>query len=172
MNCEWWRHQIETFSALLAICEGNSSVTVFFDLRMNKRLSKQSWDWWFETPSLPLWRHCNGFINIDEAPGLWFMMKMSSYRYKNSHWETIAIIRSSYPHTGETTSLYWISRLDANAVYFRHVHLLGNCPKRHEIWNYRKNIIKAQNSLSAHIRKYATVIISWITSVAPFTNMV
>ena len=25
----------------------------------NKRLSKQSWDWWFETPSRPLWRHCN-----------------------------------------------------------------------------------------------------------------
>ena len=29
----------------------------FFDLRPNKRLSKQSWGWWFETPSRPLWRH-------------------------------------------------------------------------------------------------------------------
>ena len=68
----WWRHQMETFSALLAICAGNSPVTaefiaqrlvtrsfdVFFDLRLNKRLSKQSWGWWFETPSHPLWRHC------------------------------------------------------------------------------------------------------------------
>ena len=25
-----------------------------------KRLSKQSWGWWFETLSRPLWRHCNG----------------------------------------------------------------------------------------------------------------
>ena len=33
----------------------------FFDLRQNKQLSKQSWGWWFETPSCPLWRHCNGF---------------------------------------------------------------------------------------------------------------
>ena len=63
-------------SALLAICAGNSPVTgeflaqrpvtrsfgVFFDLRLNKRLSKQSRDWWFETRSLPLWRHCNGAI--------------------------------------------------------------------------------------------------------------
>ena len=63
----------ETFSALLAICAGNSPVTgefptqmqvtrrfdVFFDLRLNKRLSKQSWDWWYETPSYPLWRHLN-----------------------------------------------------------------------------------------------------------------
>ena len=32
---------------------------VFFDLRLNKRLSKQSWGWWFETPSRPLWRHSN-----------------------------------------------------------------------------------------------------------------
>ena len=35
------------------------SFTVFFDLRLNKRLSKQSWGWRFETPSRPLWRHCN-----------------------------------------------------------------------------------------------------------------
>ena len=69
----WWRHQMETFSALLAICAGNSPVTgefpeqrpvtrsfdVFFDLRLNKLLSKQSWGWWFETLSRPLWCHCN-----------------------------------------------------------------------------------------------------------------
>ena len=35
------------------------SFDVFFDLRLNKRLSKQSWGWWFETPSCPSWRHCN-----------------------------------------------------------------------------------------------------------------
>ena len=65
----WWRHQMEAFSASLAICAGNSPVTaqrpvtrsfnVFSDLRLNKRLSKQSWGWWFETLSRPLWRHCN-----------------------------------------------------------------------------------------------------------------
>ena len=32
---------------------------VFFDLHLNKRLRKQSWGWWFETPSRPLWRHCD-----------------------------------------------------------------------------------------------------------------
>ena len=69
----WWRHQMETFSALLVLCAGNSPVPVefsaqrpvtrsfdvFLDLRMNKRLSKQPWGWWFETPSWLLWRHCN-----------------------------------------------------------------------------------------------------------------
>ena len=31
----------------------------FFDRRLNKRLSKPSWGWWFETLSCPSWRHCN-----------------------------------------------------------------------------------------------------------------
>ena len=37
------------------------SFDVFFDLRLNKRLSKQSWGWWFETLSRSLWRHRNGW---------------------------------------------------------------------------------------------------------------
>ena len=36
------------------------SFDVFFDQRRNKWSSKQWWGWWFETPSRPLWRHCNG----------------------------------------------------------------------------------------------------------------
>ena len=35
------------------------SFDVFFDLCLNKRLSKQSWGWWFETLSRRLWRHRN-----------------------------------------------------------------------------------------------------------------
>ena len=72
----WWRHQMKTFSALLAFCAGNSPVTgefptqrpvsrsfdVVFDLNLNKRLSKQSWGWEFETLSHSLWRHCNGCL--------------------------------------------------------------------------------------------------------------
>ena len=65
LDRSWWRHPMKTFSALLAICAGHwpvngefptqrpmtRSFDVFFDLRQNKRLSKQSWGWWFETPS-------------------------------------------------------------------------------------------------------------------------
>ena len=49
VNKTWWRHQMETFSALLVMCVGNSQVTgefpaqmpvtrmfgVFFDLHLN-----------------------------------------------------------------------------------------------------------------------------------------
>ena len=80
----WWRQQMETFSALLAICVGNSPLIgefpsqmasntenvsicwrhqwrgalIFFDLRLNIFLSEQWWGWWFETPSRPSWHHC------------------------------------------------------------------------------------------------------------------
>ena len=110
----WWRHQMETFSALLAICAGNSpipcefpaqrpvtrSFDVFFDLRPNKRLSKQWWRWWFEMPSSPLWRHCND-------------IKMPSYQYMKSHCVDKTISWPSYLHngtsyTGKMTYLYWI----------------------------------------------------------------
>ena len=78
----WWRHQMEIFSALLAHCAGNSPITsefpsqrpvtrsfdVFFDLRLNKRLSKQSRDWWLETPSRPLWRHSNCLRSVTSEP--------------------------------------------------------------------------------------------------------
>ena len=69
----WRRHQMETFSSLLAPFEGNppiigwfpsqrpvmQSFDVFFDLRLNKRLSKTSRCRWFETPLRPLCRHWN-----------------------------------------------------------------------------------------------------------------
>ena len=37
----------------------NAELWGFFDLRLTRRLSKQWWGWWFETPSCPLWCHRN-----------------------------------------------------------------------------------------------------------------
>ena len=45
------------------------SFAVFFDLRPNKRLSKQSWGWWFETPSWSLWRQCKLLPAIEHVLG-------------------------------------------------------------------------------------------------------
>ena len=73
INIKWWRNQMETFYALLALCAGNSPVSgefssempvtrsfdVFCDLRLNTRLNKQSRHRRSETPSRSLWRHSN-----------------------------------------------------------------------------------------------------------------
>ena len=95
----WWRHQMETFSALLVRCAGNSPVTgefpsqrpvtwsfdVFFDLHPNKRLNKPSRRLWFEMPSHSLWRHCNdrsGTGNFDTSSIGTFIFKWLVMRWR------------------------------------------------------------------------------------------
>ena len=69
-------------SALLTLCEGKSPVTgefpsqrsvtrifdVFFDLRLNKRLNKESRRRWFEMSSRSLWRHCYWYHSLVQSP--------------------------------------------------------------------------------------------------------
>ena len=95
----WWRHQMETFSALLVICAGNSPVTgefpaqrpvtrnfdVFCDLRLNKRLSKQSWDWWFETLSDPYDVSVMSYNGHNGSPLLTWTTNLNLSMDKQSH---------------------------------------------------------------------------------------
>ena len=70
-NILWWRHQMETFSALLAFVRGihripvtkasDADLCLMFSLIcawINCWIKKASRRW-SETPSRPLWRHCN-----------------------------------------------------------------------------------------------------------------
>ena len=78
----WWRHEMETFSALLDLCAGNSPVygefpaqrpvTRSFDVFFDLRLSKHSRGWWFETLSRPLWRHCNDVETTTAITRCWY----------------------------------------------------------------------------------------------------
>ena len=124
---------METCSALLTLCAGNSPVTgefpaqrpvtrsfdIFFDLRLNKGLSKQSWGWLFETPSRSLWHHCNE----------WQPKRPPLKRYLDSLWPQGALwVRStlvksmSYrllgaeSFTWTNADLLWIKHLEANVT--------------------------------------------------------
>ena len=72
----WWRHEMETFSALIAFCMGNSPAIsefpadVFSDPRLNQKKIKQWPRRWFEMPSRSLWRHCNGKWCMFQAPSV------------------------------------------------------------------------------------------------------
>ena len=55
------------------------SFDVFFDLPLNKRLSKQPWGWWYETPVWSLWRHRNVMILFE--PKLITLMRLGSEDY-------------------------------------------------------------------------------------------
>ena len=113
---------METFSALLALCAGNSPVTcefptqrpmtwsfdVFSDLRLNKQLRKQSRSWWFVTPLRSLWCHCNNSLaaTYSDICPIW-MWSRRSFKYfcffknipgEDIHTNKTFIISISFPH--------------------------------------------------------------------------
>ena len=118
----WWRHQMETFFALLAICAGNSPVPdefptqrpvtrsfyVFFDLRSNKRLSKQWRGWWFETQSCPLWRHRNDCIRILASWNHHLTFANSYFRFITVRW---------VPHINQNLIESIIWQIEPNLVH-------------------------------------------------------
>ena len=69
------------------------SFDVFFDLRLNKRLWKQSWGRWFETLSRPLWRRCNGKLDSKRRCGL----QPSSFDEKGCVSEALSYVCWSTP---------------------------------------------------------------------------
>ena len=131
----WWRHQMETFSALLANCAGNSTVpgefpaqkpvTQSFDvfcLRLNKRLSKQSRGWWFETPSRSLWRHCkNSFSSLSRG--------QTNVKVKIPNDYHICIIRQIHITLHHDLS-FW------NKIYLKFSQKYLSCKKpRYALWS-------------------------------------
>ena len=74
------------------------SFDVFFDLRLNKRLSKQCWDWWFKTPSRSLWRQCNVIVqegrSIETLPGA--MLTHFAKAYMHNQASTLTWVLKTY----------------------------------------------------------------------------
>ena len=159
---------METFSALLAICAGNSPVPgeypaqrpvtpsfdVFFDLRLNKWLSKQSWGWWFETPSHPLWRYRNGksyIINqlVKSSPrqnGRHFADDSFNFIFANKslafwlkfHWSLFLGIQFTIPTIGVDNGLATnmreaITITNADSILWRIYATLGPDELRHDL---------------------------------------
>ena len=58
------------------------SFDVFFDLRLNKRLSKQPWGWWFGTLSWSLWRHRNDMTPINPQ---WLITQPQQNKARQTH---------------------------------------------------------------------------------------
>ena len=153
----WWRHQVETFSALLAFCAGNSPVPgefpsprpvtrsfdIFFDLWLNKRLSKQSWGWWFETPSCSLWRHCNVACQLVRLRE-WLMVM----------WQACIYIESVLPIRGDT-QVPWNMQLRKN---------IPNDSKQGNTFTGRKSVlIKIKKITEINDNAWITLYVNFIT---------
>ena len=87
-----------------AFCNGNSPATgglparlpcnvergaLIFSLicALDKRLSKQSWGWWFEMPSRTLWRHCNGALSEETV----IINANVDWYGRSRNWSTVAV---------------------------------------------------------------------------------
>ena len=126
-----------TFSALLALRAGHSPLTgefpaqrpvtrsfvVFVDLCLNKRLSKQSWGWWFETPSRSLGRHGNVLHTLVKSwstSGASYFARYSSPKYSlnygskhMSFWGLVSQKQLSRAETNHIPQSWWRREMEA-----------------------------------------------------------
>ena len=117
---------METFSALLALRAENSPVPgeftaqrpvtrsfdVFFDLCLNKRLSKQSWGWWFETQSGSLWRHCNGmYLSTSVRKYDYIHDDVIKWQHFPRYWPSVRGIHRSNKRLTKQSRGWWFETL-------------------------------------------------------------
>ena len=75
-----WKHFTRCWPFVWGIHRSQRPVTrsfdIFFDLLPNNRWTKQSWGWWFETPSRSFWRHCNATSYVWKLLHFQYCIKM------------------------------------------------------------------------------------------------
>ena len=86
------------------------SFDVFFDLHLNKMLSKQLRGWWFETSSHPLWRPCNE-LTVCSHYSTSFLFTVTNHRSITPKFVTPTAL-SCIDNSWRTTIIYtrWSSR--------------------------------------------------------------
>ena len=113
------------------------SFDVFFDLRRNKPLSKQSWGWWFETLSRSLWRHRNVIllddVSGDDADGynVWFSHNspttvLTQYRSSTTlkYCQGLYFVLSIHLNAAHINLVYKVSKTYVYSIKQKSVHWL------------------------------------------------
>ena len=98
----------------------------FYDLRLNKRLSKQSWGWWFETPSRPCCRHCN---DTHHAKYKTHMKPTVSVQVHSLHHQTWASIHQANGRL--TARSREASKLRDSGLKFSNHSVIWQTPQQH-----------------------------------------
>ena len=108
---------------------GHRSFDVLFDRHLNKRMCKQSWSWWFQTPSRSLWRHCNGKPDINI-----FVFYMNFWSHNIGNWTSksltdacrkyILFLFFSYNYllTGRRQTVLICNTLQCHYIPFPYLH--------------------------------------------------
>ena len=101
------------------------SFDVFFDMRLNKHFSKQSWGWWFETLLRPLWRHSNGYPIRQFAPRTQSIPRLAI----DGWWSKLLPIIACWtdiPDYGIISALSWKRKHDGSVLAYQiHGDVIG-----------------------------------------------
>ena len=116
------------------------SFDIFFDLRLNKRLSKQSWGWWFETPSWSLWRHCNGTAlnGVITGPGKSLLLDSTTPLpgpiWIAHWWGRMALTWGQFHGKRSIYQFLWSIVTPYGVVKHRKTQLVQLMVERHNMW--------------------------------------
>ena len=156
-----WKH----FFALLAFCAGKSPVTdefsgqrlvvrtfdVFFNLRLNKRLAKQSWGWWSETPSMALIRTSFKWPHRFENNDTFYRVHWQSL-FINQEMFTKCMMRDTRPSKMEIKNTWykclWNLDISKACVYFYCNHVRLILWRKGSITKTNKRMLKSTDAMN------------------------
>ena len=145
-------HEGQWRGALMFVC--------FFYLRLNKRLSKQSWGWWFETPSRPLWRHRNETYRV-----------ISSSHLHRGLSKIVALLEKFRLWMQSQTGIFSnasMDRISVNIFWYRpeNIHLVQTTVLTLDVNKRRQVIILSRDKFNLKV-----CLCLMFSSMASFTNM-
>ena len=100
----------------------------------HKRLSKQSPGWWFETPSRPLWRHCNELAYLLKRE---FQKSLIPCRASMLHHHYMEILRLKPPENSHHACPLLCSRVNLHSHHFAMISATLNAVK----WRFITDLI-------------------------------
>ena len=127
----------------------------YFDLRLNKRLSKQSWGWWFETPSRSSlqWRH-NGRDGVPNyQPHNCLLNRLFRRRWNKTSKLRVTGLCAWYSPVTTEFPVQRASNAENVSIWWRHHMPDSNLIVFHKIYvaYYRMQLRQmAQNSMHFH----------------------
>ena len=147
IHVPWWRLRMETFTALLALCAGNSLATgefpsqkpvtrnfgILFYLRPYKRLCKQSRRRCSETPSRSLWRYCNDRILVEAL----FIKFLSNECRKTSQMTAVHTLELPHPFARPLCCVPVATIVIFFQIQILYLPLLGHRPIQAYTYTYK-----------------------------------
>ena len=141
------------------------SFDVFFELLLNKRFSTQSWGWWFETLSRPLWCHCNACMRrsgISSFDIIDIIINITEFVFGDVFPHTHKINKFIFLTNPGITHCYLVCMIDMNYDWYT--------PWGKWLWNSLRIHENSGQGMANMIREGTAMGLTWCTSAIVYDN--